>query len=76
MLYLLRMLRLTYYPKKKFDLEVCSDEKTEGLSGRGRISEKEGTRRRNSISKLKGSKCNKFCKYCRKLGLSIVRCHN
>ena len=39
--------------KEKFILAVRSDDKAEGLFVRGRSSEKEGTNRRNSISKLK-----------------------
>ena len=61
--------------KEKFDLEVRSDDKAEGLFVRGRSSEKEGTNRRNSISKSKGRKSEKFCKYCRKPGRLVVDCY-
>ena len=52
--------------KEKFDLEVHSNDKAEGLFIRGRSSEKEGTNSRNSRSKSKGHKFGKFCKYYRK----------
>ena len=58
--------------KEKFDLEVCSDDKAKGLSVRGRSFEKEGTNWRNSRSKPKGRKFDKFCKYCRKPGHLVV----
>ena len=44
---------LVYCQKKKFDLELRSNDKGEGLNVRGRPFEKEGTTRRNSRSKSK-----------------------
>jgi len=61
--------------KEKFDLEVCSDNKAEGLSIKERTSEKEGTSRGNSRSKSRERKSNKFCKCCRKPGHSVTECY-
>ena len=45
--------------KEKFDLELFSNDKGEGLNVRGRLIGKEGTTRRDSISKSRGCKSNK-----------------
>ena len=42
---------------------------------RGRTSKKEGTRRKNSISKSKGRKSSKSYKYYRKLGHLVAECY-
>ena len=52
--------------KEKFDLEVLSFDKGEGLIVRGIPFEKEGRSKRNYHSKSNGHKSNKFCKYCNK----------
>jgi len=53
---------------------MCSDDKAEGLSVKGRSSEKEGSKR-NSRSKARGRKSSKFCKYCRKTRHIVVECY-
>ncbi|KAK2428994.1 gag-protease polyprotein [Trifolium repens] len=48
--------------------------KGEGLSVRGRTQEKGSTSFKNSRSKSKGRKSNKFCRYCKKPGHEISDC--
>jgi len=62
--------------KEKFNLEVCSNDKGEGLNVRGRTFRKEGTSRRNSRSKFKGRKSNKLCKYCKTRGHLVDECQS
>ena len=62
--------------KEKFDLELCPNHKGEGLNLGGRPFGKEGTTRRNSRSKFRGHKSNKFCKYCKKGGHLIDECYS
>ena len=61
--------------KEKFDLEVHSNDKAKGLSMRERTSEKEGTNRRNTMSKSRGCKSNKLYKYCKKPGHLAAECY-
>ena len=52
------------FSKEKFNLELHSNDKGEGLNVRCRPPGKKGTIRRNSNSNSKRCKSNKFCKYC------------
>jgi len=60
--------------KEKFDLEVHSMDKGEGLSVRGRTQEKGSTSHKKSSSKSRGRKSNKTCRYCKKSGHEISDC--
>lgn len=60
--------------KEKFDLEVHSVDKGEGLSVRGRTQEKGSTSHKKSRSKSRGRKSNKTCRYCKKSGHEISDC--
>jgi len=53
---------------------MCSNDKAEGFSIRGRTSEKDGSNR-NCISKSRGRKSSKFCKYCWKTGHFVAECY-
>ena len=61
--------------KEKFDLEVHSLDKGEGLSVRGRTFEKGSTSNKKFRSKSRGHKSNKFCRYCKKPGHEISNCY-
>jgi len=52
--------------EEKFNLEVRSNDKADGLNVRSRPFGKEGTNRRNSRLKSGGRKSRKFYKYCKK----------
>ena len=54
--------------KPEFDLEARSNDKANGINVRSRPFGKEGTNRKNSHSKCRGRKSNKFCKHCKKQG--------
>ena len=60
--------------KEKFDLEVHFVDKGEGLSVRGRTQEKGSTSHKKPISKSRGRKPNKTCRYCKKSGHEISDC--
>jgi len=60
--------------KEKFDLEVHSVDKGEGLSVRGRTQERRSTSDKKFRSKSRGRKSNKFCRYCKKPGHEISDC--
>ncbi|KAF1884185.1 hypothetical protein Lal_00035251 [Lupinus albus] len=60
--------------KEKFDLEVNSVDKGEGLSVRGRTQEKRSTSYKKFKSKSRCRKSNKTCRYCKKPGHDIPDC--
>ena len=60
--------------KEKFDLEVHSMDKGEGLSVRGRTQEKRNINYKKSRSKSRGRKSNKTCRYCKKSRHEISDC--
>ena len=60
--------------KEKFDLDIHSEDKGEGLSVRGRTKEKWSTSNKKSRSKSRGRKSNKTCRYCKKYGHDISDC--
>ena len=60
--------------KEKFDLEVHSEDRGEGLSVKGRTQEKWSTNKKRFRSKSRGHKSNKTCHYCKKLGHNISDC--
>jgi len=62
--------------KEKFDLDVHSNDRGEGLNVRGRSFEKEGSNKRNTRSKSRGRKTNKICRYCKKKGHIIADCYS
>jgi len=62
--------------KEQFDLELCPNDKVECLNVRGRPFRKEGTIRRNSHSKSRGHKSNKFCRYSKKQGYLVDECYS
>lgn len=61
--------------KEKFDLEVHSKDKVEGLHVRGRTHGKVNNHKRNSRSKSRGYKANTTCRYCKKPGHEIFECY-
>ena len=60
--------------KEKFDLEVHSEDKGEGLSVRGRTLEKGSGSFKKSRSKSRGYTSEKTCRYCKKFGHDISDC--
>jgi len=60
--------------KEKFDLEVHSVDRGEGLNVRGRTQEKRSTSDKKFRSMSRGRKSNKFCGYCKKPGYEISDC--
>ena len=61
--------------KEKFDLEVHSEDKAEGLLIRGRSLDKWSTSKKKFRSKSRGRNSSKTCRYCKKSGHIISECY-
>lgn len=61
--------------KEKFDLEVHTNDKAEGLNVRGRSQERGSTHKKKFRSKSRGYKSNITCRYCKKSGHEISECY-
>jgi len=61
--------------KEKFDLDVHSEDKGEGLFVRGRSQDKWSTSKKKFRSTSKGHNFSKTCRYCKKPGHDISNCY-